>query len=102
MLASTQGLRDRGVFIYAFAIGDKVKVSELMDLTSDYRNVFSADDFSSLQSKFKMLTEVVKNDTKANSKGKLQLNLNAVKGFKDGQHCTTIRSRGHFLESNSK
>lgn len=81
MLASAQGLRDRGVFIYAFAIGDEVKVSELMDLTSDYRNVFSADDFSSLQSKFKMLKEVVKNETKAHSKGRL---LNAFKGFKDG------------------
>ena len=84
LLASAQGLRDRGVFIYAFAIGDKVKVSELMDLTSHYRNVFSADDFSSLQSKFKMLTEVVKNETKANSQGRLQLSLNAFKGLKDG------------------
>lgn len=84
MLASAQGLRDRGVFIYAFAIGDEVKVSELMDLSSDYRNVFSADDFNSLQSKFKMLTDLIKNETKTNSKGRLQLSLNAVKGFKDG------------------
>lgn len=69
--AAAQGLRDRGVSIYVIGIGDKVKVPELMDLTSDYRNVFVAGDFSALRSRGKVVTDIIKNETKAVSRGKL-------------------------------
>ena len=63
LTASAQGLRDRGVFIYAVGIGDEIKVPELLDLTSDYMNVFTSDDFSVLQSSSRILTEIIKNKT---------------------------------------
>lgn len=65
MSASTQGLRDMGVSIYVIGVGDKVKVPELMDLTSDYRNVFTADDFHTLHSKGRDLAEIIKNESSA-------------------------------------
>jgi len=71
--AAAQGLRDRGVSIYVIGIGDKVKVAELMDLSSDYRNVFVADDFSTVRSRGKVVTEIIKNGTEDSSRGKLKL-----------------------------
>lgn len=71
--AGAQGLRDRGVSIYVIGIGDKVKVPELMDVTSDYRNVFVADDFSTLPSWGKVVTEMIKNRTQDSSRGKQRL-----------------------------
>lgn len=70
--AAAQGLRDRGVSIYVIGIGDNVKVSELMDLSSDYRNVFVADDFSIVRSRGTVVTEIIKNETDSDSsRGKL-------------------------------
>ena len=71
--AAAQGLRDRGVSIYVIGIGDKVTVPELMDLSSDYRNVFVADDFSTVRSQGKVVTEIIKNGTEDSSRGKLKL-----------------------------
>lgn len=71
--AAVQGLRDRDVSIYVIGIGDKVKVPELMDVSSDYRNVFVADDFSTLLSWGKVVTEMIKNGTQDSSRGKLKL-----------------------------
>lgn len=71
--AAAQGLRDRDVSIYVIGIGDKVKVPELMDVSSDYRNVFVADDFSTLLSWGKVVTEMIKNGTQDSSRGKLKL-----------------------------
>ena len=61
--------------IYVIGIGDKVKIPELMDLASDYRNVFVTSDFSTLLSRGIMVTDIIRNDTKAVSKGKLLLHL---------------------------
>lgn len=72
--AAAQGLRDRGVSIYVIGIGDKVKVPELLDLTSDYRNLFIADDFSALGVKGIVVTEIIKNETKNASRGKMNMN----------------------------
>ena len=47
-----------------------MKVPELMDLTSDYRNVFTANDFSTLLSSGRAFTEIIKNETNNVSKGK--------------------------------
>lgn len=71
--AAAQGLRDRGVSIYVIGIGDKVKVPELMDLTSDYRNMFTADDFSTLRERGIVVTEIIKNETKDASRGRLHI-----------------------------
>ena len=49
--------------MYAIGIGDNVDLPELMDLASDYRNVFTADDLSVLLSSAKIVTEIIKNDT---------------------------------------
>lgn len=49
--------------MYAIGIGDDVELPELMDLTSDYRNVFTADDLGGLLSSAKIVTEIIKNDT---------------------------------------
>ena len=73
LAAAAQGLRDRGVSIYVIGIGNKVKVPELMDLSSDYRNVLVADDFSTVPSWSKVVTEVIKNGTQDSSRGKLKL-----------------------------
>lgn len=62
--ASTQGLKDKGVFIFAVGIGTKIIVPELMDLASDYRNVFVADHPSALQSGGTVLADVIRNKTK--------------------------------------
>lgn len=71
--AAAQGLKDRGVSIYVIGIGDKVKVPELMDLSSDYRSVFVADDFSTVRSLGKVVTEIMKNGSEDSSRGKLKL-----------------------------
>ena len=49
--------------MYTIGIGHNVELPELMDLASDYRNVFTADDLSVLQSSGKILTEIIKNNT---------------------------------------
>ena len=69
--AAAQGLSDRGVSIYVIGIGDKVKVPELLDLTSEYRNLFIAEDFSALGVKGIVVTEIIKNETKDASRGKM-------------------------------
>jgi len=66
--AAAQGLRDKGVSIYVIGIGDKVKVPELMDLSSNYRNLFVADDFSTVRSRGKEVTEIIKNGTEDSSR----------------------------------
>ena len=48
--------------MYAIGIGDTVELPELMDLASDYRNVFTADDLSVLLSSAKIVTEIIKDD----------------------------------------
>ena len=75
LLAASQGLSERDVSIYVIGIGDKVKIPELMDLASDYRNVFVTSDFTTLFSRGIMVTDIIRNDTKAVSKGKLLLPL---------------------------
>ena len=49
--------------MYAIGVGDNVELPELMDLASDYRNVFTADDLNVLLSSAKIVTEIIKNDT---------------------------------------
>lgn len=71
--AAAQGLVDKGVSIYVIGIGDKVKVPELMELSSDYRNLFVADDFSTVRSRGNVVTEIIKNGTEDSSRGKLKL-----------------------------
>jgi len=60
--ASARAMKDRGIFMYAIGIGDTVELPELMDLASDYRNVFTADDLSVLLSSAKIVTEIIKDD----------------------------------------
>ena len=73
--AAAQVLRDRGISLYVIGIGDKVKVPELMDLTSDYRNMFIAEDFSTLRARGIVVTEIIKNETKDVSRGRLNINF---------------------------
>ena len=90
--AAAQGLRDRGVSIYVVGIGDKVKVPELMDLSSDYRNVFVADDLSTVRSRDKEVTEMIKNGTKDSSRGTLKL----IAQCQNESSCETIRVKMFF------
>ena len=57
--------------MYVIGVGDQVKVPELMDVSSDYRNVFNVDGFSKLRSRGILVTEIIKNETNDVSMGEI-------------------------------
>lgn len=69
--AASQGLRDRDVSIYVIGVGDKIEVPELLDLASDYRNVFVTSNFNTLLSSGVEVTAIMRNGTEAVSRNRI-------------------------------
>ena len=56
--------------IYVIGVGDKIEVPELLDLASDYRNVFVTSNFNTLLSSGVEVTAIMRNGTEAVSRSK--------------------------------
>ena len=56
--------------IYVIGVGDKIEVPELLDLASDYRNVFVTSNFNTLLPSGVEVTAIMRNGTEAVSRSK--------------------------------